>query len=153
VTRERNTGSPVPPEKVQLISVGRPVAMSTGNEVCEPRWPSREFSLSWRRRDDGSISFVIFCAVIENACAIEVYAGPVVKGSDLEVGQRVSAYPDRDGSRFGVIVEDFGEAPGQAVIVGTTQIAEPSRRWAVQLDDGSLIFADSADLKPAPKHT
>ena len=96
---------------------------------------------------------MIFCAVIENACAIEVYAGPVVKGSDLEVGQRVSAYPDRDGSRFGVIVEDFGDAPGQAVIVGTTQIAEPSRRWAVQLDDGSLIFADSADLKPAPTHT
>lgn len=77
----------------------------------------------------------------------------VVKGSDFEVGQRVRAYPDTDASRVGVIVEDFGDAPGQAVIIGTTRIAEPSRRWAVQLDNGSLIFVDSSDLKPASSTT
>lgn len=62
------------------------------------------------------------------------------------VGRRVRVHPGSNDERLGVIVEDFGDSPGFAVIVGSTRIAEPSRRWAVQLDDGGLVFADTADL-------
>jgi hypothetical protein len=62
------------------------------------------------------------------------------------VGRRVRVYPGRSDERLGVIVDDFGDSAGSAVIVGSTRIAEPSRRWAIQLDDGGLVFADTADL-------
>jgi hypothetical protein len=32
--------------------------------------------------------------------------------------------------------------PGLDVRVGANQIANPARRWAVALDDGTLVFAD-----------
>jgi hypothetical protein len=67
--------------------------------------------------------------------------------SDLGVGQRVRVYPSSSDERFGVIVEDFGDAAGYAVTVANTRIAEPSRRWAIELDDGNLIFVDTADLQ------
>ena len=67
--------------------------------------------------------------------------------SDFAVGQRVRVYPSSSDEHFGVIVEDFGESAGYAVTVGDTRIAEPSRRWAITLDDGALIFADTADLQ------
>ena len=35
---------------------------------------------------------------------------------------------------------------GYAVDIGTTHIADASRRWAVTLDDGSLVFVDSSDI-------
>jgi hypothetical protein len=66
---------------------------------------------------------------------------------DLGVGQRVLVYPSSSDERFGVIVEDFGDAAGYAVTVANTRIAEPSRRWAIELDDGNLIFVDTADLQ------
>jgi hypothetical protein len=66
---------------------------------------------------------------------------------DLAVGQRVLVYPSSSDERFGVIVEDFGDAAGYAVTVANTRIAEPSRRWAIELDDGNLIFVDTADLQ------
>jgi hypothetical protein len=47
------------------------------------------------------------------------------------------------------MVDDFGDSAGSAVIVGSTRIAEPSRRWAIQLDDGGLVFTDTADLANA----
>jgi hypothetical protein len=62
------------------------------------------------------------------------------------VGRRVRVYPGRSDERLGVIVDDFGDSPGSAVIVGSTRIAEPGRRWAIALDDGGLVFADTADL-------
>ncbi|MGA9493533.1 MAG: hypothetical protein WBV80_25255 [Mycobacterium sp.] len=68
-------------------------------------------------------------------------------GGDLSVGQRVRVNAVGGHERAGVIVEDFGDAPGCAVTVGDVRIAEPSRRWAVQLDDGNLVFADSVDLE------
>jgi hypothetical protein len=66
---------------------------------------------------------------------------------DLAVGQRVRVYPSSSDERFGVIVEDFGDSAGYAVTVANTRIAEPSRRWAIELDDGTLIFVDTADLQ------
>lgn len=70
------------------------------------------------------------------------------RSSDFAVGQRVRVYPGSSDERRGVIVEDFGDAAGYAVTVGDVRIAEPSRRWAVNLDDGTLVFADTTDLQP-----
>ena len=66
---------------------------------------------------------------------------------DFAVGQRVRVYPNSTDERFGVIVEDFGDSAGYAVTVANTRIAEPSRRWAIELDDGNLIFVDTTDLE------
>jgi hypothetical protein len=66
---------------------------------------------------------------------------------DFAVGQRVRVYPSSSDERFGVIVEDFGDSAGYAVTVVNTRIAEASRRWAIELDDGNLIFVDTADLQ------
>ncbi|MCV7330565.1 hypothetical protein H7J81_10670 [Mycobacterium cookii] len=65
------------------------------------------------------------------------------------MGQRVRVKAVDGQQRAGVIVEDFGDTPGRAVTVGDVRIAEPSRRWAVQLDAGGLVFADSVDLDNA----
>jgi hypothetical protein len=67
--------------------------------------------------------------------------------SDFVVGQHVRVYAGSSDERFGVIVEDFGSAAGYAVTIGPTRIAEPSRRWAIHLDDGALIFVDTTDLQ------
>jgi hypothetical protein len=69
------------------------------------------------------------------------------RSADFAVGQRVRVRGDSSDGRLGEIVEDFGDSAGYAVTVGNTRIAEPSRRWAIQLDDGALIFADTADLQ------
>ena len=66
---------------------------------------------------------------------------------DFAVGQRVRVYPGSTDERSGVIVEDFGDSAGYPVTVANTRIAEPSRRWAIELDDGNLIFVDTADLQ------
>ena len=65
---------------------------------------------------------------------------------DFAVGQRVRVYPASSDERYGVIVEDFGNHPGLAVTIGATRITDPSRRWAVTLDDGTLVFVNSTDL-------
>lgn len=65
---------------------------------------------------------------------------------EFAVGHRVRVYPGSSDERLGVIVEDFGSSAGVGVIVGSTRIAEPSRQWAIQLDDGGLVFVDTADL-------
>ena len=69
---------------------------------------------------------------------------------DFALGQRVRLYPTSKDERLGVILEDFGDSAGHAVTVGDVRIAEPSRRWAIRLDNGQLIFADSVDLASAP---
>jgi hypothetical protein len=71
----------------------------------------------------------------------------MARNSDFVVGQRVRVYPDSSDERRGVIVEDFGDAAGYAVSVGDVRFAEPGRRWAVNLDDGTLVFADTTDLR------
>ena len=64
---------------------------------------------------------------------------------DIAVDRRVRVYPHTEAEARGVIVEDFGETAGYGVDIGT-RIVNPARRWAVQLDNGELMFVDSADL-------
>ncbi len=61
---------------------------------------------------------------------------------------RVRVYPGTDAECRGVIVEDFGELSDQAVEIDGHRIADPARRWAVQLDSGNLVFADADQLVP-----
>lgn len=68
--------------------------------------------------------------------------------ADLAVDTRVLVYPGTDEEKCGVVVEDFGESSGYAVDVGTSHFADPARRWAVRLDDDSLVFVDSDQLVP-----
>ena len=73
----------------------------------------------------------------------------MAREAGFAVGRRVRVYPGSSDERLGVIVEDFGDSSGSAVIVGTTRVAGPSRRWAITLDDGGLVFADSVDIANA----
>jgi hypothetical protein len=63
----------------------------------------------------------------------------------LAVNMRVRVYPGTDAEGLGVIVEDFGELAGQAVDLGGIHI-DPARRWAVQLDTGTLVFVNTDHL-------
>ena len=65
---------------------------------------------------------------------------------DFAVGDRVRVYPGTSDERAGIIVEDFGEDVGYGVDIGSHHIADASRRWAVTLDDGNLVFVDSFQL-------
>lgn len=67
---------------------------------------------------------------------------------DFTVGQRVRVYVSGDHEHGGIIVDDFGDLAGHPVTIGLVRIAEPSRRFAIHLDDGSLIFTNSTDLRP-----
>ncbi len=49
----------------------------------------------------------------------------------VAVDTRVRLYPGTERESRGVVLEDFGEAAGCAVDVGTNHIADPARRWAV----------------------
>jgi hypothetical protein len=66
----------------------------------------------------------------------------------VAVDRRVRLYPGTERECHGVVLEDFGESAGYAVDVGGDHIADPARRWAVQLDTGGLVFVDSDDLAP-----
>jgi hypothetical protein len=71
------------------------------------------------------------------------------EGSAIAVGVSVRVYPDTDRERLGVVVEDFGDTAGQRVHIGQHHVVDAARRWAVQLGDGDLVFADSSELAPA----
>lgn len=60
----------------------------------------------------------------------------------IAVDQRVRVHVDGDVESRGLVVEDFGEMAGQPVDLGGTRIADAARRWAVLLDDGTLLFVD-----------
>jgi hypothetical protein len=64
------------------------------------------------------------------------------------VDTAVRVYPGTDAETHGTVVEDFGDSAGQGVEIGGQRIAEPGRRWAVQLDSGDLVFVDSDQLAP-----
>ena len=66
--------------------------------------------------------------------------------AEFGVGQRVRVYPGDSNEQSGVIVEDFGQDAGNSVEIGDVHIADASRRWAIILDDGNLLFADSGDI-------
>ncbi len=64
----------------------------------------------------------------------------------LAVNMRVRVYPGTAAESRGVVVEDFGELAGYAVEIGGHRIADPARRWAVQLDTGTLVFVNTDQL-------
>jgi len=66
------------------------------------------------------------------------------RGGELQVGQRVrmTAEPHATGQ----IVDDFGSLAGTEVVVDSAKTVR-SRRWAVQLDDGQLLFADDDGIE------
>jgi hypothetical protein len=66
----------------------------------------------------------------------------------VAIDMRVRVYPGTDAECRGVVVEDFGQAAGHPVDIGTEHIADPARRWAVRLDTGSLVFTNSDQLVP-----
>ncbi len=68
------------------------------------------------------------------------------RDSELAVDRRVRFNPGADDEDHGVVVEDFGEMPAVAVDIGGHHFADPARRWAVLLDSGSLVFADTDQL-------
>jgi hypothetical protein len=68
------------------------------------------------------------------------------------VDMAVRVYPGTDAERHGWVVEDFGDSAGQGVDIGGRRFVEPARRWAVQLDNGDLVFVDSDQLAPHPGH-
>ena len=65
---------------------------------------------------------------------------------ELGVNTPVLVYPGTAEQQGGVIVEDFGEAAGQAVDVGAHRIVGAARRWAVRLNSGEVVFVDSHQL-------
>jgi hypothetical protein len=62
------------------------------------------------------------------------------------VGARVLVYPNTDAESRGVVVDDFGDISGVDARVLVDQKAAAPRRWAVVLDDGSLVFANSDQI-------
>jgi hypothetical protein len=69
-------------------------------------------------------------------------------GPELAVDVRVLVNGGTDAESRGVIVEDFGEMTAVPVDIGANHFADPARRWAVMLDEGTLLFADSDQLAP-----
>jgi hypothetical protein len=69
-------------------------------------------------------------------------------GAPVSVAMRVRVHPGTDSEGRGVVIEDFGEAAGHAVDVGSQHIADAARRFAVVLDTDSLVFVDSDDVVP-----
>lgn len=69
-------------------------------------------------------------------------------GARLAVGVRVRVNPGTEIEGLGVVVDDYGRAAGYAVDIGGNHIVGPARRWAVVLDTGALVFADSDGLVP-----
>jgi hypothetical protein len=66
----------------------------------------------------------------------------------VAMNMRVRVYPGTDAESRGLVVEDFGDMAAQAVDIGGHHFADPARRWAVLMDTGSLVFADTDQLLP-----
>ncbi|MGW0163186.1 hypothetical protein ACWDUN_28090 [Mycobacterium sp. NPDC003323] len=77
-----------------------------------------------------------------------VGAGPDNQDQGIAVDVRVRVHPGTENEATGLVVDDFGDTAGQSVDIGEHHIADPARRWAVQLDSGSLTFVDSDALAP-----
>ena len=76
-----------------------------------------------------------------------------INGSDDEsdadsiaVDTKVIVYPGSDNEMHGTVVEDFAELAGSPVEIAGQRIVGPARRWAVNLDDGGLVFVDSESI-------
>ncbi|WKG02193.1 hypothetical protein [Mycolicibacterium sp. HK-90] len=64
----------------------------------------------------------------------------------VAVGSSVVVYPGTEEELHGTVVEDFADLAGAAVEVAGERIVEPARRWAVNLDDGGLVFVDDDSI-------
>ncbi len=64
----------------------------------------------------------------------------------VAVATRVRVFPSTDREAHGVVVDDFGQHVGIPIDIGEHRIAGPARRWAVMLDDDTLLFVDSDQL-------
>jgi len=84
--------------------------------------------------------------VPERTAFKHVKGGSDETDSQLAVNMRVRVYPGTQTESRGVIVEDLGEMAAQPVEIGGQHFADPARRWAVQLDTGSLVFVETAQL-------
>ncbi|CAN5206277.1 hypothetical protein BH11ACT6_BH11ACT6_03520 [soil metagenome] len=67
-----------------------------------------------------------------------------MSGGKLEVGTAVRTTDDEKVT--GQIVDDFGDLAGVSVVVDAGQTAT-SRRWAVALDDGRMLFVDDDGIE------
>ena len=67
-------------------------------------------------------------------------------GQGVRVDAAVRVYPGTSREVPGFVVEDFGDIAGEAVDVGQHHIVDAARRWAVRLDDGTLVFVDDGDV-------
>ncbi|WP_231965536.1 hypothetical protein [Mycobacterium sp. E802] len=65
---------------------------------------------------------------------------------EVAVGSSVVVYPGTDDELHGEVVEDFADLAGTAVEVAGERIVGPARRWAVNLDDGGLVFVDDDSI-------
>jgi hypothetical protein len=65
------------------------------------------------------------------------------QSNTIAVGSRVQTADSPP--KTGVVVEDFGDMAGEQVVIDPDHIAQ-SRRWAIMLDDGSLVFRDAHSL-------
>ena len=65
------------------------------------------------------------------------------QSNTIAVGSRVQTSDSPP--RTGVVVEDFGDLAGEEVIIDRDHVAQ-SRRWAIILDDGTLVFRDAHSL-------
>lgn len=73
-------------------------------------------------------------------------AGADDADAQLAPGVRVRVHPGTDAESQGVIVEDFGEMHDREADVSRNQITNPPRRWAVTVDDGTLVFVNSDQI-------
>lgn len=69
-------------------------------------------------------------------------------GNSIALNERVRVHAGMDDEACGVVVEDFGNMAGFSVELGETHFADAARRWAVLLDDGSLVFVDDHQIAP-----
>jgi hypothetical protein len=66
-------------------------------------------------------------------------------GTDgFTIGQRVRT--TEDPQRYGKIADDFGDLAGTSVTFDEGKTVT-SRRWAVQTDDGHLLFLDDDGIE------
>lgn len=73
-------------------------------------------------------------------------SGPEDVAGDIAVDSRVVVYPGSDQELHGIVVEDFADLAGTAVEVAGERIVGPARRWAVNLDEGGLVFVDDDSI-------
>jgi hypothetical protein len=64
----------------------------------------------------------------------------------VAIARRVRVFPRTNAEAHGVVIDDYGDAVGVPVEVGGIRIVGPARRWAVQLDDDTLVFVDGTQV-------